>query len=85
MFVTAFISMWISNTATAALMLPISHAVLLEFKQQNNTSAANIENCSAHYSKSYDDTTESSIETVHITDTSSSSDDYSTTTKEENM
>ena len=35
MSVTAFLSMWISNTATAAMMLPISHAVLQEIKSQS--------------------------------------------------
>ena len=32
---TAFLSMWISNTATAAMMLPIAHAVLEEIKEEN--------------------------------------------------
>ena len=33
---TAFLSMWISNTATAAMMLPIAHAVLEEIKEENH-------------------------------------------------
>uniref|UniRef100_A0A3Q3KUD9 Solute carrier family 13 member 2 n=1 Tax=Labrus bergylta TaxID=56723 RepID=A0A3Q3KUD9_9LABR len=32
MAVSAFLSMWISNTATTAMMLPIAHAVLLQLK-----------------------------------------------------
>ena len=32
---TAFLSMWISNTATAAMMLPIANAVLGEIKAEN--------------------------------------------------
>lgn len=31
---TGFLSMWISNTATAAMMLPIAQAVLLEIKEE---------------------------------------------------
>ena len=34
MVTTAFLSMWISNTATAAMMLPIAHAVLQEIKSK---------------------------------------------------
>lgn len=34
MSTTAFLSMWISNTATAAMMLPIAQAVLLEIKEE---------------------------------------------------
>lgn len=30
MLVTAFLSMWISNTASSAMMVPIAHAVLEE-------------------------------------------------------
>lgn len=32
MAVSAFLSMWISNTATTAMMLPIAHAVLQQLK-----------------------------------------------------
>ena len=31
---TAFLSMWITNTATAAMMLPIANAVLTEMKEE---------------------------------------------------
>ncbi len=34
MSTTAFLSMWISNTATAAMMLPIAHAVLEEVREE---------------------------------------------------
>ena len=63
MSVTAFLSMWISNTATAAMMLPISHAVLQEIKSQsirdeNNGSDQqddeNITLVSAKYVRNYD-------------------------------
>ena len=33
MGVTAFLSMWISNTATTAMMVPIAHAVLESLKE----------------------------------------------------
>ena len=32
--VTAFLSMWLSNTATTAMMIPIAHAVLVEMWKQ---------------------------------------------------
>ena len=33
MCVTAFVSMWISNTATASMMLPIAHSVLEQLRK----------------------------------------------------
>lgn len=35
MLTTAFLSMWISNTATTAMMVPIVEAVLGEIKNEN--------------------------------------------------
>ena len=35
MITTAFLSMWISNTATAAMMLAIAHAVLRELEEED--------------------------------------------------
>ena len=37
MCVTAFLSMWISNTATAAMMLPIAQAVLQEISEHSSS------------------------------------------------
>ena len=61
MSVTAFLSMWISNTATAAMMLPIAHAVLQETRNQTEEEVASNDNkseevklVSARYSRSYD-------------------------------
>ena len=36
MMTTAFLSMWISNTATAAMMLAIAHAVLRELEEETS-------------------------------------------------
>lgn len=38
MTVTAFLSMWISNTATTALMVPIVNSVIIEFVKSNRRS-----------------------------------------------
>ena len=35
MITTSFLSMWISNTATTAMMVPIVEAVLGEIKNEN--------------------------------------------------
>ena len=35
MLTTSFLSMWISNTATTAMMVPIVEAVLEEIKNEN--------------------------------------------------
>lgn len=37
MSTTGFLSMWISNTATAAMMLPIAQAVLVELRQETQS------------------------------------------------
>ncbi|XP_036623978.1 solute carrier family 13 member 2 [Trichosurus vulpecula] len=45
MIVTAFLSMWISNTATTAMMVPIAHAVLEELHktpEQKDVEAGNV-------------------------------------------
>lgn len=67
MSVTAFLSMWISNTATAAMMLPIAHAVLQETKSQTKEEAASNDDnsedvrlMSARYSRTYDSAGEES-------------------------
>lgn len=41
MMVTAFLSMWISNTATTAMMLPIGHAVLEQLQGSRDTEEGN--------------------------------------------
>lgn len=43
---TAFISMWISNTATTMLMLPIATSVISVFEQQKATNSKDIKNLS---------------------------------------
>ena len=65
MGITAFLSMWISNTATAAMMLPIAHAVLEEIKEENQVSSSQNDNdvlTSVKYTKRYNSTAESETE-----------------------
>lgn len=66
MGVTAFLSMWISNTATAAMMLPISHAVLQEIREHydresDSQSSENVSLTSVKYKKNYDGTSDDEI------------------------
>ena len=44
MVTTAFLSMWLSNTATTAMMVPIAQAVLMELKQHRKTAEGNAQN-----------------------------------------
>ena len=41
MAVTGFLSMWLSNTATTAMMVPIAQAVLMELKTQRKGTPVN--------------------------------------------
>lgn len=43
MITTAFLSMWISNTATTAMMIPIAQAVLLQLVGDNKKVKWNME------------------------------------------
>jgi len=71
---TAFLSMWISNTATAAMMLPIAHAVLEEIREENEIVAQNPlrqstsgdQGMSARYVKNYNSTTHEASERVYL-------------------
>lgn len=67
MGITAFLSMWISNTATAAMMLPIAHAVLEEIKEENEITSSS--QCTAgdkvtsvRYTRNYSSTMDGSVE-----------------------
>lgn len=44
MSVTAFLSMWLSNTATTAMMVPIAQAVVKELKRGTNETRETDEN-----------------------------------------
>ena len=43
MSVTAFLSMWISNTATTAMMIPIVHAILVQLRENRETVFIDVE------------------------------------------
>ena len=51
MLITAFLSMWISNIATAAMMLPIARAVLEEITSCDSNTLTTIK-----YTKNYNST-----------------------------
>lgn len=73
---TAFISMWISNTATAAMMVPIAHALLEEMKQESEIIAQNAPkhstdrdpapSVSVRYAKTYNNVTQEDSEQVFL-------------------
>lgn len=70
---TAFISMWISNTATAAMMLPIAHAVLKEIKEESeivvpkhSTDRDQDASVSVRYAKTYNNVTQEDSEQVFL-------------------
>ena len=43
MVVTAFLSMWISNTATTAMMIPIVHAILVQLRENRETVVVDVD------------------------------------------
>ena len=51
MLTTAFLSMWISNTATAAMILPIAHAVIQEIDANKKSQHRNGNNEQSHLQK----------------------------------
>ena len=73
---TAFISMWISNTATAAMMVPIAHALLEEMRQESEIIAQNAPkhstdrdpapSVSVRYAKTYNNVTQEDSEQVFL-------------------
>ena len=73
---TAFISMWISNTATAAMMVPIAHALLEEIREESEIIAQNAPkhstdkdpapSVSVRYAKTYNDVTQEDSEQVFL-------------------
>ena len=84
MSVTAFLSMWISNTATAAMMLPISHAVLQEICEQGAVDGNREKNENvtlvAKYVKNYNGTNEENAEVIESDDTTETADNNDDTT-----
>ncbi|XP_026038724.1 solute carrier family 13 member 2 [Astatotilapia calliptera] len=69
MSVSAFLSMWISNTATTAMMLPIAHAVLQQLKDtetQANERDLQIQDADNH---AFELEVQTKLETIHERDT----------------
>lgn len=60
MITTGFLSMWISNTATAAMILPIAHAVLQEISGKKKSQHHN------RQSNSVEDTTAGELENANL-------------------
>ncbi|XP_041657689.1 solute carrier family 13 member 2 [Cheilinus undulatus] len=54
MVVSAFLSMWISNTATTAMMLPIAHAVLTQLKNTEARADARDFQAAAEYNQGFE-------------------------------
>lgn len=54
MLPTWFLSMWISNTATTAMMIPIANAILVQLKEAKSEVEAEVNGVATHDSGKYD-------------------------------
>ena len=55
MLPTAFLSMWISNTATTSMMIPIANAVMDELKDKQNKGSNQMETLNGHIETKFDE------------------------------